>query len=103
MFYDSPGVHAGACVITGYLRSYVLNVLTPRDGYSLNTSPTLQTMGIGWYSTYLGIMLFIHLFSYFTLEIFTFYYFLEILLRTLSSFSISFFFVVLIQFLFNPK
>ena len=103
IFYNSLGVHASATVFLAYLRPYVLKMLEPANGYPASSAPTKYHMGLNWFMTYAGILLFAHLFFYFSVEVFTYVYFLEILLKSFVSFLISYFVILLHQFLFNPK
>ncbi len=103
IFYNSLGVHASACVFMAFIRPYVLSALEPRGGYNVNLSPTKSHFGFPWFAIYSGILLFAHLFFYFSVEAFTFYYFWEIMLRTILSFFISAFFVIMYQYLFDPR
>lgn len=102
IFYDSPGIHASASVFIGFARSFVLKQLEPRGGYNVNFSPTRQRMGIEWFLRYASIMMAAHLFFYFSVEAFTFYYIVDILLKTLVSFVASMVFIIIYMFLFNP-
>ena len=103
MFYVSPGVHASASVFTAFIRPIVLSSIEPRGGYNVNYSPTKNRFGLTWFLTYSSILLFAHLFFYFSVEAFTFYYIIDILLRTLASFIISMIFIIMYQFLFDPR
>ncbi|MEL6862782.1 MAG: hypothetical protein AAFP19_00115 [Bacteroidota bacterium] len=103
IFYDSLGVHASAAVFTAYIRPFVLAILEPRGGYSVGQSPTKRHFGLSWFLLYSSILLFAHLFFYFSVEAFTFYYIGEILLRTISSFFLSMIFVIMYQYLLDPR
>lgn len=103
IFYDSPGVHAGASVFTAFIRSTVLHFLEPRGGYEVNASPTKSNYGINFFFPYAAVLMFVHLLVYFSLEIFTPVFFDEIFLRTVSSFFVSMIFIIMYQYLFNPK
>ena len=102
LFYSSPGVHTSAAVFTAFIRPVVLNYIEPRGGYNANHSPTKKRMGMNWYLRYSGILLFIHLFFYFSVEAFTPMFILSILIKTLVSFIVSMVFVAMHQILFNP-
>ncbi len=102
-FYDSPGVHTSACVFIAYMRYFVLGWLEPTGGYDNITSPTKRALGFGWFLTYTLIIMLLHLLWYFSVEAFSFVYIKEILLRTGSSFVVSFLFVILYQFIFDPS
>lgn len=102
LFYYTPGLHASAAVFTGYFRPAVLSWLEPRGGYNVNYSPTQARLGGNWFYRYAAILLAVHLFFYFSVEAFTFIYFGRILLNTLVSFVISFFFVFAYMRVFDP-
>ncbi|MEL6635284.1 MAG: hypothetical protein AAFW73_11085 [Bacteroidota bacterium] len=102
LFYDSPGVHASAGVFMAWIRPGVLAILEPRGGYNLNQIPAKRYLGINWFARYAALLLFGHLFFYFSVEAFTFVYIVDIFLRTLSSFVVSMVFVLIYQFLFDP-
>ena len=102
LFYDSPGIHASATVFMAYVRSFVLQILRPREGYDIHAIPSKYHFGLVWFSMYVGILLLLHLFFYFSVVLFTYYYFLEIWLRTISTFVFSFILIIIYQLLFNP-
>jgi hypothetical protein len=103
-FHDSSGLHTGACSLMGFSRHYVLKYIAPRDGYETSTAPTIEAMGLEWFTRYAGILILFHHTYLFYLEMFRFSEFFHTLLRvTLSSIG-TFTFVYLIQFIFfNPS
>ncbi len=101
-FYDSYGVHASASVFIGFIRPYILRLIEPKGGYTQNTSPTKRRLGPSWFFIYSAIILFLHLFFYFSVEAFTFYYIGEIILKTVSSFLISIIIITIYMFIFDP-
>jgi hypothetical protein len=103
MFYDTVGVHAFALTATAYARGLLLGYLEPRGGYTLNMSPTRHSMGINWLMIYTSIAFLVHTLTYYVIEIFTFVYFGEILLKTLLSFLLSMLVVIGYHLLFNPR
>jgi len=100
--YDTLGVHASAAVFTGFVRSLVLRMLEPRGAYNMSYSPTIARMGLGWFVQYAAILLFAHVFFYFSVEAFTFVYIVDILIKTIVSFLSSMVFIMIFQLLFNP-
>lgn len=102
LFYDSLGVHAAAACFTAYMRSHILQLLAPAEGYSKD-GLTSYSYGFVWFVSYLGMLMFIHLFFLYSVEAFSFVYFKEIVLRTIFSFIASLFLLVLAQLIFNPK
>lgn len=103
VFYDSIGVHAAALVFTAYVRNIIIAFIEPFEGYNINDVPTIKNLGIGWFVYYMSIALFIHIFTYFSIEAFTFVYFFEIILNSIFSFIVSFLVIMLIQLIFRPK
>lgn len=103
LFYDSPGVHASACVFSAFIRPLVLQILEPKSGYNLNQSPVKRQLGMGWFLPYVSIMLFLHLFFYFSVEVFTFVYIGQILLKTILSFFFSLLFIIAYMYVFDPE
>lgn len=102
-FYNSPGIHASAAVLTAFLRPYVLSWIEPRGGYSVESSPTMREYGSTWFVMYSAILMLVHLFFLFSVQAFTFVYIIEILLKTLLSFVVSMIFILIYMYLFNPK
>ncbi len=103
IFYDSIGIHASASVFTAYIRPYVLASIAPRGGYNLNYSPNKHYFGINWFFIYACMMMFAHLFFYFSVEAFTFVYIVDIFISTVASFIVSLALVIIYQYLFDPK
>ena len=101
--YNSPGVHAAACLVTAIIRPLVLAIYEPREGYNVSHSLTINSYGTIWFLKYAGTLLFIHLFVYFTLEIFTPAYTLEIIGRTVATFIFSLFLMMMYMILAQPK
>lgn len=100
MFYDTAGMHAASCTLIGFARNYVLRFIAPREGYDPSQSPTVEHMGLTWFVTYAGILIFLHHLFFFYLEIFRFGEFFRTLLRVIVSTLGTFTFVYIIQFLF---
>ncbi len=103
IFYNSIGIHASACVFTAFIRPNILAINKPQSDYDVLLSPNATNYGFLWFLRYASILLFLHLFFYFSVEAFTFVYIGQIILKTLASFFISILFIILYQFIFNPK
>lgn len=102
-FYDTYGVHASAAVFSGFIRPYILALFAPAGGYNINYSPTKRRFGLNWFLVYCSAMLLLHLFFYFSVDAFTFYFIDEILLRTISTFIISMLIIGIYISLFDPE
>lgn len=103
MFYDTAGMHAAACVFMAYVRPGVLKLFSPRDGYEFGIQPTIQYLGVPWFLSYSGILVLLHHFVLFYLEVFRFSEFFSTFLRVLVSSVFTIFLVSSSQYLFNRK
>lgn len=101
MFYSSPGIHTATLLLTAFLRPIVLGFIEPREGYSMNSLPNVHDQGFSWFLMYSSILMFIHLFVYFSIEAFTFLYIFDIWMKTIFSFILSYILVLIYEFLFE--
>ena len=74
--------------------------MAPRDGYEFGSQPTMQDMGRAWFLTYAIIIIVIHHFILFYLEMFSFRDFFSTLLRVIISSAATLLLVFVTQFLF---
>lgn len=100
LFYGTMGMHMAACTLMGWARPAVLRFMMPRDGYEFGQQPTMQDMGRMWFLSYAAILIFIHHFLLFYIEIFSFREVGMTLLRVLISTMATLLLVVVTQFLF---
>ena len=103
VFYDQQGLHAGAMVFMGFIRPHILNLVAPREGYDILLRPSVGYMGVAWFLTYSGLLIFAHHFFYFFLEVFRFTEFFSTLTRIFLSSVMSVVLIFLFQFLFYRK
>lgn len=103
VFYDSPGLHASASVFTAFIRPFVLAFVEPRGGYKINSVPTKNQFGLNWFAKYASILLVLHLFWYFSLEVFQISEIFQVFIKTIISFIASILFIWLYMVIFNPK
>ncbi len=68
IFYDTHGLHAFALVLIAFVRPFILNFLTPANGYDDRSKISLKEMTWLWFLPYVGIMLLIHHSALFLLE-----------------------------------
>jgi hypothetical protein len=104
IFYGFPGVHASAGAFSGFMRSVVIGMFSPKGGFSpkeLVFSPA----HVSWPTFLRGaaVFFFLHLFWYFSVDAFSFVYFESIIGRTAASWGLTMIFVVLYGAMFNPK
>jgi rod shape-determining protein MreD len=97
-FSGTPGMHASATVLSGFIRPYILRLISPRDGYEPGASPSMVIYGFRWFLFYTIIIIFIHHFALFFLEVFRFADFYRTLLRVLLSSFFSVAFILLAEY-----
>lgn len=102
-FYDTPGLHAAACVVLALIRVLFISITVQKDGFDNEPEPTLSIMGFRWFFTYAIILTLIHHTFLFLLEAFSFLDFLFILQRVLTSAIFTVFLMLLTGLLFFKK
>lgn len=103
IFYDSLGINAAASVFIAFLRPYWLKIVTPRGGYEEIVIPSLKSIDFGWFFIYSLPLIFIHQLVLFFLEAGGFDMFFYTLSKVFFSTLLTFFIVVLTQYLFHKK
>jgi len=103
IFTNTPGVHASACLLTGFLRPGILQLISSRETLESVAAPTVGNMGFQWFAGYTTFLVFIHHFFLFFIEAFTFEGFLITLLRVILSSVLSVVLIVLSQFIIFRK
>ena len=101
-FTSTLGMHASATVFVAFCRYYLLERLAPRGGYSLNATPSIQDMGMGWYLFYAVSLIFLHHLFLFYIESFKSTQFFYTFGRVLASTFFTLILVLIVQ-LFNYK
>ncbi len=96
----TPGLHTSATVFAGFLRPYVLNSISPHEGYEQGDLPGIRTYGLRWFITYVLIIVSLHHLFLFYVEVFRFEYFFRTLLRVLLSTGFTVLFIVIVQSIF---
>ena len=97
-FTGTLGMHTSATVLSGFLRPYILRLVSPRDGYESSVIPSMEIYGFRWFLFYTLIMVFVHHFALFYLEVFRFTDFFRTLLRVLFSTLFSVTFILLAEY-----
>jgi len=89
-FYDTPGLHAAACVVLAFVRVLFISITVQKEGFDNEPEPTLSIMGFRWFFTYALVLTLVHHFFLFNLEVFR----LSDIEYTLSRFVLSSIFTV---------
>ena len=71
-FFDTPGLHAAACVLLALVRILFINITVHKDGFDNEPEPSLSLMGIRWFFTYVVVLTLVHHFFLFSFENFNF-------------------------------
>lgn len=85
LFGSTPGLHASACTVLGFLRPNVLRLVAPRDGYEFGRRPTLGHMGLAWFITHGALLILAHHIWLFYAEVYRFGDLFSTLARLLLS------------------
>ena len=97
-FSGSHGMHTSATVLAGFVRPYVLRLVSPRDGYESGPEPSILMYGFRWFLIYTLLIVLVHHTALFYLEVFRLADFFRTLLRVLLSTIFSTAFILLIEF-----
>lgn len=100
MFYDTLGMHAAALTVVGFIRPSVLKIFSPREGYEFGVQPTIQYLGAPWFVSYTSILVLVHHFILFYIEVFRFSEFFFTFFKVLMSSLLTVILIVLSQYLF---
>ncbi len=98
LFCGSLGMHTSATVLAGFVRPYVMRLISPRDGYEPGSDPSMIIYGFKWYLIYTLFIVLIHHTALFYLEVFRFTDFFRTLLRVILSSLFSITFILLLEF-----
>ncbi|MCF0190454.1 MAG: rod shape-determining protein MreD [Marinilabiliaceae bacterium] len=60
MFSNTPGMHAGSCVLLAYLRPWILKLIALHDDYKTGNLPSSASYGGMWYLKYTILCVSIH-------------------------------------------
>ena len=102
IFYDTGGVHAAAAVLLGFMRPWVLRLLTPRDCYDNSDSVNVHQMGWQWFSVYLTLLVLLHHAAFFLLELGSFRHIGLTLGKVVVSALFTWLALLIVQLLFFP-
>jgi rod shape-determining protein MreD len=102
-FTNTPGVHASACLIIGFLRPGILQMISSRETLESISAPRVKNMSFQWFAGYASFLVIIHHLFLFFIEAFTFNGFLFTLIRIILSSVLSVGLILLSQFLIFRK
>jgi len=103
MFSGTPGMHAAASTLVAYVRPLVIRSIGLNKELEPGIQPSILHMGFSWFLMYAIILVFIHHFALFTIEVFRFSGLFSVLLRTLYSTLFTLVLMIILQFLFGRQ
>lgn len=96
IFSNTPGVAAASMTLIGVLQPYILELFIQRDNDD-NIVPSIFTLGISKFTLFALILTFIYCLTFFTVETFTFFNWLQWLLSVITSTALTLLFVVVVD------
>ena len=104
IFTNTPGLHAAAATLVGYIRPTVLNVLLAQEtSEEVNKEPSVGTMGWGPCLIYVFILTIIHHFYLVLLEWLQFGNFTYFIGKVVATSLMSVILILLVELLMNRR
>jgi len=104
LFTNTPGLHAAACTLIGYLRPTILNLLIAQEASEeLSREPSIGTMGWGPYFIYIFTLTFIHHFYLVLLEWLQFGNFTYFIGKVTATSLMSMLLILLVELIMNRR
>ena len=102
LYMNTPGILSFSTVLMAYLRPFILNVIRPRDGYSIGALPRVADLGWSWFLQYSTVITILFHLIYFLILGLSEENFLIIIWKTIISsvFTLS---IILLFQLFSIK
>jgi len=85
LFSNTPGLNAAATVLMAFCRPFVIRLISNIPEEEMGIQPSLRIQGFKWFLSYATILVLIHHFALFYLEIFRFTEFFQTLWRLILS------------------
>ncbi len=102
-FGNTLGLHASACVAIAFLRPGVIKLLFRNQEFAANEEPTQYSIGFRGFIKYSIILVFIHQFILFYLEVFSFDLFFTTFLKIILSSTLSIIIMLIAVLIFGKR
>lgn len=103
LFTKTPGLHASACLLVAFLRSYLITLLVPKETKELTLgSPSIKSMGTASYAVYVILLTLFHHSWLVLLEWMSFGSFVYFIGKVFFSSLVSFGLILITEMLFRP-
>ena len=103
VFSNTPGINASASVMMAFSRPFVIRLISSGTEYEVGERPSLKNQDMKWFVYYTVILIFIHHFTLFFLEIFRFREFFTTFFRVILSSAFTFLLVMISEYLFYSR
>lgn len=99
LFCQTLGIHTLATITMAFIRPYLLEVISPREGYDIGVRPNVNSFGFYWFLKYAIILVLAHHFVLFYTETFHFHQFFSTFFRVILSSMFTIILIILSQLL----
>jgi hypothetical protein len=103
IFTNTIGLNAAACVMMAFARPFVIAAISSGPESLLGDTPSLRNQGVKWFLYYAVILIVIHHFALFFLEIFRFNEFFATFARVLLSSAFTLLLVLIAEYILYPR
>lgn len=103
LFCNTAGMHAAALLVMAYMRPFVFRSLSPRSNINADEMLHVKSIGLSSFFYYTLILIFLHHFIYFFLEIFSFSHFFKTMLKVVLSTVFSSLLILISAVLIAPN
>jgi len=103
IFVHTPGLNAAASVLMAFARPFVISSISTGTEFQVGHSPCLKNQGIKWFGYYSVILVLIHHFALFYLEIFRFGEFFYTFIRVILSSMFTLLLIWVSEYLFYSR
>jgi len=103
IFVNTPGLNAAACVFMAFSRPFVIRFISTGTAFQPGSSPSLKNQGIKWFAYYSVILVFLHHFLFFYLEVFRLNEFFHTFIRIIFSSIFTLLLIWISEYLFYQR
>lgn len=103
IFTGTLGMHTASSVLMAFARPIVIKSISSSKEYETGMQPSIADLGFRWFLTYTIILVFIHHFALFYIEVFRFSGFFNTLVRVIYSTVFTVVLVIITQYLFLKR
>jgi hypothetical protein len=100
---NTYGLHTSALLMMAYMRPIIFKIFSPREGYDQLKEASIFEMGQRWFISVFGLLILLHHFWFYMMEMFKMNELLFVLQKTILSVPLSFIFCIFLQVIFVNK